>query len=213
MKRNIEKNLSSKRGLAALLAAVVLIVCVAGVVLWHLKPMSLEEMTANMPEDPSEEWMRQYVNCAYESEEFWDCIVPWNGHPDLNDWWDWFYSLPLAAEDGGGQFFYIKWMWAVPHQYPDYQGISHEEFKKTCEELPSEDYMRYFVERYCTDTSVQKRVSYWEEDAQAWWDWFHSLPLYDANLTNQYGIASTDVLTPPDAGYSGWRGVHSKKAY
>lgn len=171
--------------------------------------MTLEEMTAIMPDNPSIEWMEQYVDCAYESEEFWECIVPWNGNPDLDDWWEWIFSLPLQDEDGSGQFFYIKWMWAVPHQYPGYQGLSHEEYKQIRQELPSEDYMQYFVTEYRNDPLVKKRVSYLEEDPEGWWNYFNSLPLYDAKYTNQYGLASADVLTPPDAIHSGWHGVHT----
>lgn len=209
MTKSRRKSAFSCKRLAILVITSLLLIFITVVVYWATRPMTLEEMTAIMPDNPSIEWMEQYVDCAYESEEFWECIVPWNGNPDLDDWWEWIFSLPLQDEDGSGQFFYIKWMWAVPHQYPGYQGLSHEEYKQIRQELPSEDYMQYFVTEYRNDPLVKKRVSYLEEDPEGWWNYFNSLPLYDAKYTNQYGLASADVLTPPDAIHSGWHGVHT----
>lgn len=209
MTKSRRKSAFSCKRLAILVITSLLLIFITVVVYWATRPMTLEEMTAIMPDNPSTEWMEQYVECAYESEEFWECIVPWNGNPDLDDWWEWIFSLPLQDEDGSGQFFYIKWMWAVPHQYPGYQGLSHEEYKQIRQELPSEDYMQYFVTEYRNDPLVKKRVSYLEEDPEGWWNYFNSLPLYDAKYTNQYGLASADVLTPPDAIHSGWHGVHT----
>lgn len=209
MTKSRRKSTFSCKKLAILVITSLLLIFITVVVYWATRPMTLEEMTAIMPDNPSTEWMEQYVECAYQSEEFWECIVPWNGNPDLDDWWEWIFSLPLQDEDGSGQFFYIKWMWAVPHQYPGYQGLSHEEYKQIRQELPTEDYMQYFVTEYRNDPLVKKRVSYLEEDPEGWWNYFNSLPLYDAKYTNQYGLASTDVLTPPDAIHSGWHGVHT----
>lgn len=209
MTKSRRKSAFSCKRLAILVITSLLLIFITVVVYWATRPMTLEEMTAIMPDNPSIEWMEQYVDCAYESEEFWECIVPWNGNPDLDDWWEWIFSLPLQDEDGSGQFFYIKWMWAVPHQYPGYQGLSHEEYKQIRQALPSEDYMQYFVTEYRNDPLVKKRVSYLEEDPEGWWNYFNSLPLYDAKYTNQYGLASADVLTPPDAIHSGWHGVHT----
>lgn len=209
MTKSRQKSTFSCKRLTILVITSLLLIFITVVVYWATRPMTLEEMTAIMPDNPSNEWMEQYVDCAYESEEFWECIVPWNGNPDLDDWWEWIFSLPLQDEDGSGQFFYIKWMWAVPHQYPGYQGLSHEEYKQIRQELPSEDYMQYFVTEYRNDPLVKKRVSYLEEDPEGWWNYFNSLPLYDAKYTNQYGLASADVLTPPDAIHSGWHGVHT----
>lgn len=209
MTKSRRKSTFSCKRLAILVITSLLLIFITVVVYWATRPMTLEEMTAIMPDNPSTEWMEQYVECAYQSEEFWECIVPWNGNPDLDDWWEWIFSLPLQDEDGSGQFFYIKWMWAVPHQYPGYQGLSHEEYKQIRQELPTEDYMQYFVTEYRNDPLVKKRVSYLEEDPEGWWNYFNSLPLYDAKYTNQYGLASADVLTPPDAIHSGWHGVHT----
>ena len=159
---------SRKRWTALCTAVIVLAVCTVGAILWFTRSPTLEEMTANMPDSPSEEWMQRYVDLSRkELEEKAKQTVD-----DLDAWLAWYEEQPLIDEIGGGKFFIAKWMVAVPQGY-----LTGPE---------TEDYRAYYVQKAVNDPTVQAVVDLKTPDSQQWWDWFHALPLTDASETSQY---------------------------
>lgn len=163
---------SRKRRAALCTAVIVLAVCTVGAMLWFTRFPTLEEMTANMPDNPSEKWMQRYVDLSRKDLE--EKVKQMVDDPDT--WLAWYEEQPLIDEIGGGKFFIAKWLVAVPQGYATGQ-------------IETADYKAYYVQKAVDDPTFQAVVDLKAPDSQQWWDWFHALPLTDASETSQYLVA------------------------
>lgn len=181
-----EKKLTKSRKKWAFLCAAVIVIaaCGVGTVLWFTRPPTLEEMTANIPETPSEEWMQRYVDLSRQDLE--ETIKQWVDDPEA--WLAWYEEQPLIDEIGGGKFFISKWLVAIPQGY-------------TAGQTETEDYKAYYVQKAVEDPAFQAVVDLKAPDPRQWWDWFHALPLTDASETSQYLTAKWVVNVLLSYGY------------